>query len=156
MIMAIDPGANGGIAYKNGNSATAACLKMPDTNGDIWETLDAIAIGARLENNQETPVCYLEDLVKYTGRNMPSSAMATYARNFGFIEGVLTALSFRIVLTKPKDWQKALGLGSASGLSKTQWKNKLKAEAQRRFPGIKVTLATSDALLILEYACKNT
>jgi hypothetical protein len=33
-----------------------------------------------------------------------------------------------------------------------EWKNKLKAEAQRRFPKQKVTLANADALLIYEWA----
>ena len=36
------------------------------------------------------------------------------------------------------------------GETPTQWKNKLKAEAQRLFPDIRVTLKTADALLILE------
>lgn len=36
--------------------------------------------------------------------------------------------------------------------AKRDWKNKLKAEAERRFPGLKVTLKTCDALLILEAA----
>jgi len=35
-------------------------------------------------------------------------------------------------------------------MSPVQWKNKLKAEAQRLYPDIKVTLKTADALLILE------
>jgi hypothetical protein len=44
------------------------------------------------------------------------------------------------------------GLGTASRCaSKSEWKNKLKAEAQRRFPDLKVTLKTADALLILEW-----
>lgn len=36
--------------------------------------------------------------------------------------------------------------------SKTAWKNKLKEEAQRRFPQLDITLKTADALLILDYA----
>ena len=35
---------------------------------------------------------------------------------------------------------------------KAEWKNKLKARAQMLFPGLAVTLATSDALLILHWA----
>ncbi len=38
---------------------------------------------------------------------------------------------------------------------KTAWKNRLKERAQRFFPTLKVTLATSDCLLILEYARKE-
>ena len=43
---------------------------------------------------------------------------------------------------------------SFNAREKTAWKNKLKAEAQRRFPDLRVTLKTCDALLILEVARK--
>lgn len=38
--------------------------------------------------------------------------------------------------------------------AKREWKSKLKSEAQRRFPQMRVTLFTCDALLILEVAIK--
>jgi hypothetical protein len=38
-------------------------------------------------------------------------------------------------------------------MSTTQWKNKLRERTQQLYPNVgKITLATSDALLILEYA----
>jgi hypothetical protein len=56
-------------------------------------------------------------------------------------------------MVRPQTWQKNLGIGtSRTCASKTEWKNKLKALAQRKFPDAKVTLATADALLILDYA----
>jgi hypothetical protein len=62
----------------------------------------------------------------------------------------LSGLYIRTELITPQKWQKKLGLGTSKGLTPTQWKNKLKAEAQRLFPDIRVTLKTADALLILE------
>lgn len=115
---------------------------MPKTDREIKELLG--------EAGGET--AYLEDLVKFTGKNMPSSSMAVYASNWGFLKGVLTAFDCRIVLVPPKKWQAALGLGTAKGMSKTQWKNKLKQRAEQLYPHIKVTLATADALLIAEAA----
>lgn len=47
-------------------------------------------------------------------------------------------------------------VASLNAKYKTAWKNKLKAEAQRLFPSIKVTLKTADALLIYEYAKKES
>jgi hypothetical protein len=47
---------------------------------------------------------------------------------------------------------KGMGLGTKGKSSKTEWKNKLKGEAQRLFPSEDVTLDTADALLILEYS----
>jgi hypothetical protein len=151
-MIAIDPGQSGGIAIQKSSLGLASveAHSMPKTEREIYELIDD-AKNADVEGT----TAYLEDLVKYTGRNMPSSAMAVYASNFGFIKGVLTALKWRIVLVPPKEWQRKLGLGKAKGLTKTEWKNKLKQKAEELFPNIKVTLATADALLILEAAKKS-
>lgn len=143
MRVAIDPGTAGGIVagHLDGSFVVSP---MPKTDREITDFL----IGDLLAEN----VAYLEDLVKYAGTNMPSSAMAVYASSWGFLKGVLTTNKYRIVLVPPKKWQAALGLGRATGLSKTQWKNKLKQRAEQLFPQIKVTLATADALLIYEAA----
>ena len=61
--------------------------------------------------------------------------------------GALMAFGWRIIEVPPVRWQKWLGIGRCGGD-----KNKLKAEAQRRFPNDRVTLMTADALLILDYA----
>jgi hypothetical protein len=48
-------------------------------------------------------------------------------------------------------WKKEIEAAKAkNAAAKREFKNKLKAEAQRRFPHIKVTLKNCDALLILE------
>ena len=79
--------------------------------------------------------------------------MFRFGEHFGFIKGVIQTLGVRLELVRPQVWQKAFGLGTASACaSKTVWKNKLKAEAQRRFPHLNVTLKTADALLILEHS----
>ncbi len=148
-MIAIDPGVSGGIAIQKSTvgNCTVEAYSMPKTEREIFDLI---------ENSQSADIdgatAYLEALVKYTGRNMPSSAMASYAGNYGFLKGVLTALRWKIVLVPPKEWQKKLGLGKAKGLTKTEWKNKLKQRAEELYPNIKVTLATADALLILEAA----
>lgn len=153
IIIAIDPGAKGGIAVFSQNSVNPVfCDPMPDTEGDIIDYLRSNGTF----NAQETRIV-LEDIVKFAGTNMPGSAMATYAGNWGFIKGAAMTLGYRVELTKPQAWQKALGLGTRSkGQSKTVWKNKLKSEAQRLYPQCKVTLQTADALLILESARRVT
>ena len=52
----------------------------------------------------------------------------------------------------PQKWQKELQLGNRGNKSTTEWKNKLKAKAEQLFPYMKITLAVSDSLLILQYA----
>ena len=142
VILAIDPGANGGIALEYNGAITAS--KIPETDGDLLKILKDCATGPRK--------AYLENIVKYAGTNMPSSAMAVYASSWGLIKGMLMALEYEVILVKPQDWQKALGLGTSKGMTKTEWKNKLKGEAQRLYPGVPITLATADALLLLRAA----
>lgn len=144
-LLAIDPGANGGFMWSRGDECETGPL--PDTEGDILDLVRQVA-----EASKGKRIAYLENLVKFTGSPMPSSAMATYASSWGFLKGVLMANGFRVILVTPQAWQKALGLGTSKGGSKAEWKAKLKGEAQRLYPGHKITLANADAALIHRHA----
>jgi|LakMenE18May11ns_1017448.scaffolds.fasta_scaffold9423576_1 hypothetical protein len=146
ILLGVDPGTNGGFMARF-PSGTFLTGPLPDTEGDLLALLEMVAMS---DSNEK--ICYLENLVKFTGSPMPSSAMASYASNWGVLKGMLMALKFQLVLVTPQTWQKALGLGSSKGLSKTEWKNKLKSEAQRLFPSQKITLANADAALIFRHA----
>ena len=128
---------------------------MPDTQGDLLSLLRDIKTAADVEGHGA--LCVLEEVNGFAGKAQPGSAMFRFGEHFGFIKGVVQTLGLKLVLVRPQTWQKGFGLGTASRCaSKTEWKNKLKAEAQRRFPHLRVTLKTSDALLILEYARNST
>ena len=147
-MIAIDPGASGGIATRTVNGLEDA-MKMPPTEGDILATLK------NLRTYHDT--IFVEQVGGYVGGiGSPGSAMFNFGRGFGFLLGVAMTLGFKVIMVRPQAWQKALSLGNSKGMSKTEWKNKLKAEAQRRFPKLSVTLSTADALLILEYGRLET
>ena len=142
--IAIDPGKAGGIAVRYAGNKVLA-FNMPETEGDIRDLF------VRLYNPDSPTVAYVEKVGGYIGGpGAPGSAMFNFGRNFGFLLGTLAGLYIRTELITPQKWQKTLGLGTSKGMRPTEWKNKLKAEAQRLFPDIKVTLKTADALLILE------
>ena len=145
-LIGIDPGTHGGFMarFPTGDMLTGS---LPDTEGDLLLLLEMVA-----QSNANERICYLENLVKFTGSPMPSSAMASYASNWGVLKGMLMALKFQLVLVSPQTWQKALGLGTSKGATKTEWKNKLKSEAQRLYPNQKITLANADAALIFRHA----
>jgi len=141
---AIDPGKAGGIAVRYPTDQVFA-VPMPATEGDIRDLF------VRLYNPDNPTVAYVEKVGGYVGGpGAPGSAMFNFGRNFGFILGTLAGLYIRTELITPQQWQKRLGLGTSKGMTPVQWKNKLKEEAQRRFPDLRVTLKTADALLILE------
>ena len=148
MIIAIDPGKSGGIAVQDHHGMTAG-YKMPDTEGDVVDYIRALTANV---GTSEERTAYLEQVGGFTGEGQPGSAMFKFGEGFGIIKGALIAFGWRIIMVRPQVWQKRLGIGTKGAMSKTEWKNKLKAEAQRRFPSQTVTLATADALLILDYA----
>lgn len=135
MILACDPGMGGGFAWSDGTTVTAC--KMPETTGDILSLIRSL--------RPETLV--LEDVPKAIFGAGPSS-LAVLHRNVGFIEGCAMALGVSILRVPPKKWQKAVGMAKRPGEEQTKWKNRLKEEAQRRFPSVRVTLNNADALLI--------
>ena len=145
-LIAIDPGKSGGIAWKMAYGARA--VPMPATEPDISQKLKEIYY------HLDKPTVLIEEVGGYIGSPQPGSAMFTFGRNFGFLLGVLTCLSARIVLVRPQKWQGFLGLGTSDG-NRTKWKNKLKSKAQNLYPDLDVTLAISDALLLLEYGRKT-
>lgn len=150
VFIGIDPGEKGGIAVLDKGSNVLDIVKMPVTPQDILQY-----ISEWKDNDEYVVHCALEDV----GKGMPgqsSVATAKLARHCGHLEMALLAKEVKTVYVTPKKWQKEYQLGSSSGYTKTQWKNKLKAKAQQLFPelGKKITLAVSDALLIAEY-CKR-
>jgi hypothetical protein len=147
-ILAIDPGKGGGIAvFYNGG---ADARKMPETLKELADTTRALTAA------DMPSVCYLEAVPKFCGHNRPAASIFTLAESYGAAQGVLASVGIRTVLVRPQDWQKGLNLGKRKdSKSHHGWKAKLKAEAQRRFPALTVTLATADALLLLDYALRQ-
>lgn len=146
-LLAIDPGASGGIAISLEGSAPSF-THMPETVHDLAELLEPAKHG--------NAHVYLEQVGGYVGgAGAPGSAMFNFGQNYGQIIGILAAYQIPFTLVRPQKWQGALSLGNSKGMSKTEWKNKLKAKAQQLFPSSKITLATADAALIWHAAAKN-
>jgi hypothetical protein len=140
MIIAIDPGKSGGIAWQY-DGEFFDCCPMPQTDGDVVGVLQSFSARA------VSKVCYIEKVGGFCGKNQPGSAMFNFGHGRGVIIGALMAFGWRIIEVVPQRWQKWLNIGKCGGD-----KQKLKGECQRRFPSQKVTLKTADALLILDYA----
>jgi len=155
LILAIDPGQTGGFAWKREKQIYTQL--MPDTPKDIIESLRKIAQTA---DGYETLICYIERVGGYMpGNSGPASVK--FAKHTGHLEMALIALniSYREVL--PAVWMKQfIGVqkyppSMKAGQKKTLRKNKIKQKAQALYPDIKVTLAISDALGILNYAIEK-
>jgi hypothetical protein len=148
IIISIDPGASGGIAMLF-SSGKLIVEPMPDTDRDIMDFI----LSSKLNycDDKGYPIrAVIEKVGGYIGKPMPGGAMFNFGRGVGFLHGVLMMIGARIENPTPQAWQKCLSLGTSKGMTKNEWKNKLKQKAQQLFPEVAVTLKTADALLIME------
>jgi hypothetical protein len=150
--IAIDPGVNGGIAWDT--AQLASCMGMPGSDTETAEEIQRLAeMDDVLLRIRPGIKCIIEDVPKFVGRALPGSTIFPLAFNCGLVRGIAVSLRMPVILVRPQDWQKHFRLGTKGDTTgTTEWKNKLKAEAQRRYPHLKVTLKTADALLLLAYA----
>lgn len=142
-IIGIDPGVNGGLAFIDTDTGAVVLHKTENNMGEILA--DAFC-GC----DSSEAVAYLEKVGGFiAGKNLPGSMMFKLGENFGHWQGLLTAWGIRTILVRPQDWQK--GISGTTGTKGAERKRALAAEAKRRFPAHKVTLANCDALLIADY-----
>jgi len=139
LTIAVDPGVSGALVISNGANDILCCEKFTtigDMRGHIARAAD--------QHPLHTPVAWLESVHSSPGMGVKSSF--TFGQNFGEWCGLFAGLQIPVNLIKPQQWQRMItGL---KGKKDAERKNALKAEAQRLFPSIKVTLKNADALLI--------
>lgn len=142
-IIAIDPGKNGGIAvFSVDKNILIEVINMPETPQDLLNYFSLFS---------KNSLCYIEKVGGIPGQGGASS-MFNFGKGFGYLEMALLCRKIPTISVTPQKWQKSLQLGGKGKKSTTEWKNKLKSKAQQLYPYIdKITLATSDALLILYY-----
>ena len=138
MIIGIDPGKSGGIAwiYDNG---LVNCRNCPD---DVGQMADLIR---SLQKNNDKIICYLESVHAFPtdGR----SSAFKFGMNFGMWQGILSSFNMKVVLVSPQKWQKYLG--NLPKIKKER-KNMIKQVASE-LSGLKATLKTADAICIAYY-----
>lgn len=155
--LGVDPGLGGGIALNC--DGTLYVWKMPETDDDLVNLFEDIQISYGID------FCVLEEVSARPtyvggpgGSSVPVQGVVqtwNFAENYGLIRGVLAAMKIKRQRVRPQAWQKALGIPPRRKdprETQTEWKNRLKAKAQELFPGVKITLAVSDAALISEVA----
>lgn len=163
MIIAIDPGQEGGIAWTH-DCGTAFAAKMPDTIKGIHDFLDSLYADECDEcmgkQKGACVTCYLEDV--HALPHQSTQATWTFGRHYGALEGILLGLGYPVIKVRPQVWQKAIGASrpaipkdatpAQKARIKAEGKHRIKEIVEARYPHLHITLATSDALGILMYA----
>lgn len=145
ILVAIDPGASGGIVWKHEG---LHAVRMPPTDFDVVNLLAGIACKSELVE------LYVEEPPLFTGKNIPGSSVGKMMFNFGLIYGAAVALGWKVHRVRPHAWQKAHPVGKKADHG-AGWKRHLKARASELYPDHAVTLCTSDAFLIYDAAIRQ-
>lgn len=137
IFFGIDPGKSGGISaiWEDGQPFVSSC-RFDGTEHDIIERLQMF--------NLKNAAAVLEQVNAMPKQGVTSSF--NFGSQFGFCRGVLTGLGIPFKLVRPTKWQGFLSCRTKGN------KNVTKAEAQRRWPQVKITHRNADSLLLAEYA----
>ena len=137
-LLAIDPGASGGLAWRTPDG-TVHAEPMPDGMTAQVDRLRSLA--ARLPGL----TAIMEKVGTYVPGNHVGSA-CSFARHCGHLEAALYALGIPFTEVAPGVWMKRLG---SLPKDKAERKRAIRELMARRFPGLEVTLKTADVLGLL-------
>jgi crossover junction endodeoxyribonuclease RuvC len=134
MIVGIDPGAKGALAFFDPVAGTLDIVDMPTvevkrgakSKVEISPQMLAALIGARYPS-----AAVLEKVGAMPGQG--TASMFQFGRGVGMIEGVLSALHIPIIYITPQGWQKAVGMRGG--------KDGGRARAAEIFPAYAATFA---------------
>jgi hypothetical protein len=161
LYIGVDPGVNGGIA---GIGDEVVLSSMPKSESDILYYFKKL-----LERDWicsgEIVHAVIEQVGGFMGgggRNVASAhTMFKFGWSYGALRMALVAHDIQFISVVPKKWQKASSLGidesalppRESKETTSSWKGRLRKVARDLYPQAKITLKTSDALLLAHY-CK--
>ena len=144
-IIGIDPGKGGGACilrpehYSRGHELDLKPWKIDHEFIDMMQSL-----------NPHDYDVVIEDVPAFVSAATSNASSFKLGYNYGVIVGCCRSLRFPTHLVKPQVWQKGLqGLRPKMGY--TARKRCLKDNAIRLYPDAKITNATADAVLIMNW-----
>ena len=143
LYLGVDPGKSGAAALITHASAIVSVQKFDVTEMDICEWFGGDA----------SHLAGVVGILEYVS-SMPKDGVVSafkFGTSYGFLRGMLLVHGIRFATVTSSKWQRTFGLISKKGETKTHKKNRHKARAQELFPGVKVTHAIADALLLADY-----
>ena len=134
-ILGIDPGHSGGFALVGDDKKPETYTFAKKTE---WDTMSAIRSALEFVD-----FAVIERVHAFPGQGVSSTFK--FGRHYGFLRGVLTTCGIPWDDVSPATWQRSLRC-----LTKGD-KNVTKSKAQQLWPGLIITHAIADALLIAEW-----
>jgi hypothetical protein len=140
ILLAIDPGASGGFAWLDGDGVVRA-ESIPEGMTAMVDRLRELAT--------ELPgiACVIEKVGLWMPGDHPNAA-TKFARHCGQIEAALYTRGIPFEAVAPGVWMKSLGVLPKE---KADRKRMIRELMARRYPHLRVTLDTADALGLLTW-----
>jgi crossover junction endodeoxyribonuclease RuvC len=110
MILAIDPGASGALAFFDADKGLLDIIDCPTVQvkrGNSLKNEISPQLVAALINARKPTAAVLERVGAMPGQGV--SSMFQFGRGVGMHEGVLAALQIPVTYVSPVTWQKAVG-----------------------------------------------
>lgn len=140
IFIGVDVGAAGGIAFIGPSMEVLLAVKMPETDAELFAVLSSPGIG--VPTTQRFAV--LEKV--HSSPQMGVASAFSFGGAYRACRMALTAARIPFDEVDPKRWQRRMECLSGGD------KNVTKLRAQQLFPGVKITHAIADALLLADYA----
>ena len=175
LYVGIDPGRNGGIAVLTAKGEVVSAIKLPGTRRELLNIVTAVTLGGKNRVALEKVGGYVQRKGD-NGDVARGSHMFVFGKGVGWIEMALEACGLAFREITPQQWQKGLGIPPRKkhdkvrsrtltkgrrkgtvvqekwgGETDREFKARLRAVAEKLFPGVKLTNATSDAILLAEF-----
>lgn len=132
MLVGIDPGASGAIAWITDAGHLIEVLDLPVQKVGGRSVLMPAILASMLSGEQRRPVhAYLERVGTRPGEGHVGAF--AFGRNFGALEGVLAALGIAVTLITPGEWKKAQRIPADKGAAR--------ARAAQLWPGLAGTFS---------------
>jgi crossover junction endodeoxyribonuclease RuvC len=140
MILGIDPGAHGGMAFINASGELVELYAFAKfTEQEIAETLFA--------KSSFVTCSFFEQVGARPGQGVVS--MFHFGESCGFVRGCLVSYKIPVTMVTPQKW--LAGIGIKKGMDKGDRKRLIRTKAQALYPRHKITLDISDAVMIARY-----
>jgi len=154
MFLGIDPGRRGGIVALHEDGRVARAIPTPESERDVLNTLHwCTHFNDGYTDRQEAAHAVLERVWSSPGWGHAGSFR--FGVSVGELRMALTAEEIPFDEVLPRAWQKAMGITFKKWTPPIERKRITRRRAQQLFPGITVTHAIADALLLAEF-CRRT
>lgn len=138
-IIGVDPGKSGGMVIRSLKKHSFIIASPFRDLATVISVLDTII--------DEVAFVVLEKVHAAPAQGVSSAF--TFGENYGVWQGIFAAYGVKVHSVDPQVWQKKMNCRSGGD------KNVTKQKAQELFPGMKITHAVADALLISEFGLRT-